>query len=239
MKAVKSLSVAVICTAAVLLPSSFLSAADGQKIATVSSIDKKKGEVIARYVSAETPMKIGDKVYVRVNEKPVILETVFPMMATCRLKLSGGQKTALSAIPAGSDVFRYVQGIENETAPEPQPVRTRPAPPAASTPGKHLTDAEIAALPKSIYYQDKSFSAGMKIVVKSRAGTFKQEHTGYPDQIEADKGRTGTVLCGFSDGVAWVRWDRQSWNRYLSSSTVELGPFDDTIHIDYLEAAGR
>ena len=65
----------------------------------------------------------------------------------------------------------------------------------------------------------------------------KQVHIGSLDDIEADKGRTGTILCGFSDGVARVRRDRQSWNRYPSSGTVELGPFDDTIH--YLEEAGR
>ena len=239
MKTVGSLFITVVCAASVLFTSSFLHASDGKKIATVSSIDRKKGEVIARYASAETPMKIGDKVYVRVNEKPVVLETVFPMMTTCRLKPAAGQKSLLASIQSGADIFRYVPGIENETAPSPAPVRTRPAAPVASSPGKHLTDAEIAALPASIHYQDKSFTAGTRIVVKSRAGTFKPVHTGYPDDIEADKGRTGTVLCGYSDGVAWVRWDRQLWNRYLSSGTAELGPFDDTIHIDYLEVAGR
>jgi hypothetical protein len=106
-----------------------------------------------------------------------------------------------------------------------------------------------AASKVEVVWQGKRFRRGDRVRVTSYAGTIKPDESGYEAEINADAGRTGTVIRGAKRQtrsyfkpdpreplqVLLIRWDRQTWTRNDTAQTVTLEEFESTIHADYLK----
>ncbi len=83
---------------------------DGAVIGKVNSVNKKTKEIIVNTESGKV-LKLGDKVYVRIEETPVILKVTFPMLTTLKCKPDKNNKN-FSLIAKGQTVYKYEPGIE-------------------------------------------------------------------------------------------------------------------------------
>jgi hypothetical protein len=69
---------------------------------------------------------------------------------------------------------------------------------------------------------DRTFRAGDRVEVISRAGTLKPRESGHPREVSFDPGRTGTFrgatkvvsTDGIEREVALVHWDAQRWREW-------------------------
>jgi len=88
-----------------------LSAKDGDIAGKVSSVNKNTKEVVVNSTSGKT-LKLGDRIYVRVDGEPVIMKVTFPMMTTSKCKPEKKNDKNIGAITKGLTVYRYEPGIE-------------------------------------------------------------------------------------------------------------------------------
>lgn len=99
-----------------------------------------------------------------------------------------------------------------------------------------------------VVWQGRKFRRGDRVRVTSWAGTIKPDESGHAAELNADVGRTGTVIRGekrqatsyFKPDpdeplqILLVKWDKQTWTENATGKRVALGPFESTIHADYL-----
>ena len=100
-----------------------------------------------------------------------------------------------------------------------------------------------------VVWQGRAFRRGDRVRVTSWAGTIKPGESGHPAELNADAGRTGTVIRGEKRQatsyfrpdpdepiqILLVKWDRQTWTENGTARRVTLGAFESTIHADYLK----
>ena len=100
-----------------------------------------------------------------------------------------------------------------------------------------------------VVWQGREFRRGDRVRVTSWAGTIKPDESGHPAELNADAGRTGTVIRGAKRQatsyfkpdpdepiqILLVKWDRQTWTENGTAKRVTLGVFESTIHADYLK----
>jgi len=89
-----------------------LMAKDGIVAGRIESINKKTKEVVINTESGK-PLKMGDKIYVRVDGQPVIMKVTFPMMTTSKSKPEKKNDKKFTSITKGLTVYMYEKGIEN------------------------------------------------------------------------------------------------------------------------------
>ena len=90
--------------------------------------------------------------------------------------------------------------------------------------------------PKAVAW-DGRFDAGDRVRIKSRAGTFKPDETGHATDVNANPGRTGTVVRPIGE-LALIRFDPQTWDEFPpTGATVDLKEFEATIHTSFLQPA--
>ncbi|MEL6182723.1 MAG: pentapeptide repeat-containing protein [Myxococcota bacterium] len=97
----------------------------------------------------------------------------------------------------------------------------------------------------TVLWKQRTIHHGDRVRIHSRAGTFKPRDTRHDAQIEATTGHCGTVLWGERRAemlganepiqVLRVLWDAQTWRTWQTDLRVPLGPFEATIHADYLD----
>lgn len=101
--------------------------------------------------------------------------------------------------------------------------------------------------PNSIQWQDKIFTIGDKVRVRSWAGVIQPERSGFTVPLTVNEGQTGKVI-GFAERkleqreskneplqLVIVKWDSQPWYVTHSKSKWEpLPEFETSIHADYL-----
>lgn len=99
-----------------------------------------------------------------------------------------------------------------------------------------------------VVWEGRKFRRGDRVRVTSWAGTIKPDESGHAAELNADAGRTGTVIRGekrqatsyFKPDpdeplqILLVKWDRQTWTENATGRRVALAPFESTIHADYL-----
>ena len=100
-----------------------------------------------------------------------------------------------------------------------------------------------------VVWQGRKFRRGDRIRVTSWAGTIKPDESGHAAELDADAGRTGTVIRGEKRQatsyfrpdpdepiqILLVRWDGQTWTENGTARRVTLDAFESTIHADYLK----
>jgi hypothetical protein len=100
-----------------------------------------------------------------------------------------------------------------------------------------------------VVWQGREFRRGDRVRVTSWAGTIKPDESGHPAELNADAGRTGTVVRGAKRQatsyfkpdpdepiqILLVKWDGQTWTENGGAKRVRLGAFESTIHADYLK----
>ena len=134
------------------------------------------------------------------------------------------------------------------TAPQQEtPKQTRPAP---VLPGASFRDKKVPGAGRvEVVWQGRKFRRGDRVRVTSWAGTIKPDESGHTAELNADAGRTGTVIRGekrqatsyFKPDpnepiqILLIRWDRQTWTENGSAKRVTLDAFESTIHADYLK----
>jgi hypothetical protein len=94
---------------------SLLQAKDGQLIGKISRINMQNGEITISAPNAGETIKMGDKLYSRINNKVVIMVSTFPMMAQSKCRFVPGYKNYINSIKNGDPVYRYISGIESES----------------------------------------------------------------------------------------------------------------------------
>ena len=81
------------------------------------------------------------------------------------------------------------------------------------------------------------FAPGARVMIKSRSGTFKPVDTGHATEVNGAAGKTGSVVTKLGESVR-VRFDAQAWDEFPPNGvTVQLQPFEATIHASYLGPA--
>ena len=114
--------------------------------------------------------------------------------------------------------------------------------------GDAASQSRQAAGQVEVVWQGRKFRRGDRVRVTSWAGTIKPDESGHGAELNADAGRTGTVVRGEKRQatsyfrpdpdepiqILLVRWDRQTWTENGSRRRVTLAPFESTIHADYL-----
>ncbi len=84
------------------------------EIGTVHNIDKSKKEIIIR----AKDVSMGDKLFVIIGNKAVIMSATFPMMTITKCQLDPEYRAFLPRVESGMKVFRYKAGIEKEITKE-------------------------------------------------------------------------------------------------------------------------
>lgn len=101
----------------------------------------------------------------------------------------------------------------------------------------------------AVKWEERTLRAGERVRIASWAGTFKPEDTRAAVEVDAGPGQRGVILRGESRENTWhfpvdpnepiqvvrVRWDAQRWKQHGSEQQIELGEFEATIHVSYLE----
>lgn len=88
-----------------------LTAKDGPVAGRVDSVNKNSKEIIVNVESGKS-LKMGERVYVRINGEPLILKVTFPMMTTSKCKPEKKNDKRFSSISKGLTVYMYEKGIE-------------------------------------------------------------------------------------------------------------------------------
>lgn len=137
-----------------------LYAKDGIYAGKIGSIDKSKNEIIVNTETGEL-LNIGDRIYVRIDGRPVIMKVTFPMMTSSRCSVEKKYINQIGLIEKGMPLFKYVKGIENESV-ENSDTLIEP---------KKMSDIKIVWLPKGLKglkweNTDRitSFSEGLAVV---------------------------------------------------------------------------
>ena len=102
-----------------------------------------------------------------------------------------------------------------------------PAPPAPA----------VAPAPEAPAAVSNIIAPGARVQVQSRSGTFKPAETGHTAEVNVTAGKTGTVVQALGESIR-VRFDAQPWDEFPpTGATVQLGEFEATLHISYLQTA--
>lgn len=94
------------------LISSAVLAADGKVLGKVNRIDPSTGEIIVSSPTAADNIRVGDKLYVRINQEPVVIVAVFPMMTTVKCRPAPGFKSYIASLSKGAVVYSYIKDVE-------------------------------------------------------------------------------------------------------------------------------
>lgn len=111
---------------------------DGEKVGKIGEVNKKTKEIIVESSEVQEKIQIGTKLYVRIDDKVVIMEATYPMQTVAKCKLAKSDAAYLPRIKKGQEVFLYIEGVEQKeeeaTADNPGKVR------ASRIIGKHKID---------------------------------------------------------------------------------------------------
>jgi len=101
----KSFTAAAVCLFIAVFPTILISA-DGKLTGKIGSIDTGKKEIIINIESGRN-VKMGEKLYVRIDDKVVIMEATFPMLTTAKCKLVKGSTEYFKQLEKGIRVYKY------------------------------------------------------------------------------------------------------------------------------------
>jgi hypothetical protein len=104
----------LISLGAVLILSSLAEGEEAQFIGKVKVVDIAKSEISIVMNSAAIQVSLGDKFYILIDNKPVLLTATFPMMTQSKCKLVPGYKDYIKKIIIGTRVYRYTQDIDKK-----------------------------------------------------------------------------------------------------------------------------
>ncbi|HEX2831995.1 MAG TPA: hypothetical protein VHW00_03215 [Thermoanaerobaculia bacterium] len=102
---------------------------------------------------------------------------------------------------------------------------------------------------QTVQWEERTLRAGDRVRIARWAGTFKPEDTRAAVEVDAAPGQRGVILRGESRENSWhfpidpnepiqvvrVRWDAQPWKQHGREQRIDLGEFEATIHVSYLE----
>lgn len=101
---------ALIC----VLPLTLTMALEGPQVGAIAEIKHATREIIVKTPLAAKNIKMGDKLYVRVDGKAVVIQATFPMQTIAKCMLDGKYAGYWGKIVKGMTVYRYVPGVEEE-----------------------------------------------------------------------------------------------------------------------------
>ncbi|PKL16290.1 MAG: hypothetical protein CVV49_17025 [Spirochaetae bacterium HGW-Spirochaetae-5] len=86
---------------------------EGISVGVVQSIDLKSGILTVATSGKGDPIKMGDLLYIRVDDKVVLLRATFPMMTTSKCKPEGKNRKLFHKAEKNMEVFRFKRGVED------------------------------------------------------------------------------------------------------------------------------
>ncbi len=87
---------------------------EGPVIGQVGAVKMKSGEIIVKTPEAAGLINMGDRLYLRIGGKAVLMKASFPMQTISKCVLEQGYRGYMEKITKGMPVHRYVKEIENE-----------------------------------------------------------------------------------------------------------------------------
>ena len=102
----------------ILLAAAFCAAtyaAEGPRIGAVHSVNKARGEIVVAAPGSGGKIQAGDRLYVRIGGKTVMLTATFPMMSVVKCRLLPGYGKYLAEVRKDEPVFAYREGAEKES----------------------------------------------------------------------------------------------------------------------------
>ncbi len=97
----------------VLCSAASVSAMDGEVAGKIGKIDKPSAEIAVNTGDNGDQIKMGDKLYVRIDGIPVIMKATFPMLTLVKCRLDNEYKNRLKDLKQGMTVYKYKPGILN------------------------------------------------------------------------------------------------------------------------------
>ena len=97
---------------AVIMSKTMLIAFDGELIGKIGEVNTFTGEIIVQSPQAAAKIKMGSKLYVRINGRVVIITATYPMQTVAKCKLVSSNAGYLGQIRKGIPVYCYVAGVE-------------------------------------------------------------------------------------------------------------------------------
>lgn len=90
--------------------SPILMSGDGKYVGKIGSIDKDKKEVIVN-IESGSGIRMGEELYVRIDDKVVVMEATFPMQTTARCKLLKTGAGYFKNLEQGMSVYKYDRAV--------------------------------------------------------------------------------------------------------------------------------
>ena len=100
--------------AAIILPGTMLQAFDGEHIGKIGEVNTATGEIVVQSPQAAEKIRMGGKLYVRINGNVIIMTATYPMQTIAKCKLIPSNAGYLGQIGKGIPVYSYVAGVEKE-----------------------------------------------------------------------------------------------------------------------------
>jgi hypothetical protein len=104
----------LISLGAVVLLASLAAGDEAKLIGKVKVVDVTKGEISVIMASSAVQVALGDKFYMLIDNKPVLITATFPMMSQTKCKLVPGYKDYIKKITVGAQVYKYTKDIDKK-----------------------------------------------------------------------------------------------------------------------------
>ncbi len=91
---------------------STLLAVDGPLIGSVGKIIKGRGEIVVKSKKAGQTIRMGDKMYVRIDGKVAVMEAIFPMQSIAKCRLLPKYRSFLKRLKPNMPVYKYLPAVE-------------------------------------------------------------------------------------------------------------------------------
>ena len=93
---------------------SIILAEENEPAGTVASVNKNSKEIILNFADVGRSIKMGDRLYLVIDDKAVIMTATFPMMTTGKCRLEAKYSKYLNSITKGMKVYRYKKGVDDK-----------------------------------------------------------------------------------------------------------------------------
>jgi hypothetical protein len=85
---------------------------EGPRIGKIYQVHRKSGEIVVQSVTPD--IRMGSRLYTRVQGKAVIMKATFPMQTVVKCRLEGQHGKYLASLKISMPVHKYVQGVTDD-----------------------------------------------------------------------------------------------------------------------------
>ena len=85
---------------------------EGPRIGKIYKVHQRSGEIVVQSITPD--IRMGSRLYARVQGKAVIMKATFPMQTVVKCRLEGQHRKYLAGLKISMPVHKYVQGVTDD-----------------------------------------------------------------------------------------------------------------------------